>query len=779
MDNGDIILYMSLVAGIVTLILLFSKGSERYIKQMIRIFTALLLIDFLLLTYYFIVTELTINYVWAYTSKDLPLFYKLSGVLAGQQGTLLFWALLISIGSLWLNERYRTDASIKKMQIVVILIGIYFIFLTMLDSPFKTIYQLYPDISEDFVPLQGNGLKPILINPWMAVHPPIMFIAYAAMTIPFAAAVVYLKDMHDRDVHKLWIQTAVKWCRISWLFLTLGIAIGGIWAFESWGRMWGWDPVETSSLVPWLLLTGALHTLSEHRRNRAQYRILAPTLVAISFVLVVFATLVTRSGFFESIHAFGSGKVATYLVLLIVICVIALIYLAIARLNRESKEEDGDSSDEEVSFITRANLFYLTILLFTVLTFISFWGIMFPALNKLLIGTKIGIGISFYNLWSYPFFITLMLLAGLGLRYRTSKKSELLKEFSLFFILTVIAGLLRPTDAWNIVDYSAIINPDKPVLYSLIGSISALSFIPPSVYMIYGIIERGKMGIIASKNRDYKIKEAGVLMIHFGVVLITIGAVFSTMFSEELNITLDRNDKGIVVPVEGTSYSVKLIDSGEYPVYGDDYEYLNLPVRGESITEFYTSLESGVYKDSYTVYGFVEDIKSAGGYTYAKLVDGDRTLWIATDVPHIKKYDTIVTTGFLMSNFSSASLNMTFDWILFTGDVEPIQKAQKARRQVISNTQQVEVVVYDREDTIGQGVARYIYYGTADDSFGRVMIDRGIFYDVQVDFRGFQQGGRYVPLTIRIVPLIGYLWLGVILLAAGIIAILLFDRRSD
>jgi cytochrome c-type biogenesis protein CcmF len=236
MTTGNFILYASFVAGMAAVILLFQKSNTHdvKIKWLIRIFSCLLTADFLLLTYYFYTTDLTINYVWTYTSYDLPLVYKLSGTLAGQQGTLLFWAFLIGIGSLWLNEKEDIGLNfIKKSQILILSLGIYFIGLTLLDSPFKTIYQVEPTLPSSFVPTDGNGLNPLLIDPWMAVHPPLIFLGYAAMTVPFAVAIVYLYSSIKREsgIHRLWLRNAVQWCRASWLFLTLGIAVGGFWSY--------------------------------------------------------------------------------------------------------------------------------------------------------------------------------------------------------------------------------------------------------------------------------------------------------------------------------------------------------------------------------------------------------------------------------------------------------------------------------------------------------------------------------------------------------------------
>ncbi len=296
MNIGQLILNASFALGLFTVFLLlidqFKKGSfERHIKWLIRLFTVILTADFLLLVYYFYTTNLKFNYVWSYTSSDLPLIYKIAGTIAGGQGTLLYWAALIALSSLWLNEKWGLESDfMKKTQIVVLSIGTYFVGLTMLDSPFKTIYEISPDLPLDFIPAEGAGLNPLLQDLWMAIHPPIIFIAYAAMTVPFAVAIVYLyKTLKNEDIetHREWIKNGTFWCRISWLFLTLAIAIGGFWSYKvlGWGGFWAWDPVETSSFVPWLLLTAAMHALTEHRIKKEKYSFLAQVLVAISFMV--------------------------------------------------------------------------------------------------------------------------------------------------------------------------------------------------------------------------------------------------------------------------------------------------------------------------------------------------------------------------------------------------------------------------------------------------------------------------------------------------------------
>lgn len=771
MNPGDIVLYSISVIGVSTIILLVINQFKKEIdidvplRWMVRAFSGLLIFDFSLLTYYFLTTNLTINYVWTFSSKDLPILYKLSGVLAGQQGTLLFWALFIGLSSLWLNERRRNSDFIKKTQIVVLALGVFLIGLTLKDSPFKAIYQLYPDIPKSFIPADGNGLNPLLIDPWMAVHPPIIFIAYAAMAVPFALAVVYLfkKDNSDTDrVHEAWIKDVVMWCRISWVFLTLGIAIGGFWAYKvlGWGGFWAWDPVETSSLVPWFLLTGALHALVEHKRDKSKYSISAPLLVSLSFTLILYATLVTRSGFFESVHAFDAGSTGLYILIMTVISALVPLTLAVLHTRAEEHEEEK----EKVTFINRTNIFYLAVVLFVIFTFVSFWGITFPAISRLVSGNKIGIEASFFNLWSYPVIIATMLLAGLGLSYRPSTKEKSVWGFLVFLVITVVAGFIKPSEAWNLVDYTAIASPTKPFLYSLIGSVSILSFIPPSIYLVYSAIERFKTRLVSPK-KGYIAKELGISVIHIGVALIVIGSVFSYALDSEFPVSLNSEEKGKLTLIPESPYGVKL--QGYETLY--EYKDVERSYPGISVGEFYDEIHSGL-KESYTIHGYVGEVVQTPHNTYVKLVDGNEELWAATNIADIPKGAHIAATGSINLNFKSSYLNMTLPALLIAHDFNVY-----SGREIFSTTQQVKVAVYKGRNEIARGIAESVTYFNGD--VQRVMIDRGIKGDVYVILNGIY--GKNISLDVRIKPLVNLVWVGIIFFTLGMLAVLAFDSASN
>ncbi|MDL5503812.1 MAG: cytochrome c biogenesis protein CcsA, partial [Candidatus Methanoperedens sp.] len=328
----------------------------------------------------------------------------------------LLWVWVVYLSAAWLALITKHETALaRRTQIITLLTGMYLIIITLVQSPFKLIIER-PEVIDmiakgtlppDFVPEVGNGLNVLLVNFWMTVHPPLMFIGYATMTIPFAAAVVYLVTKEDG-----WEELGRQWARFTWLFLGMGIAVGGVWAYLvlGWGGFWAWDSVETASFIPWLTLTGFMHAASLHRKNKATFSIAAPILAVVSFILVLYAAIVVRAGIFNSVHAFGNSSTGTLLLVFIGIVTLVSIVLGMKRYF-----EEPDKQEEDRGFWNKTNIFYVTLLLFVVLAFISFWGISFPAFIQLTQGLKVGVASdtkNFFNIWSYPFTIILLLALG-------------------------------------------------------------------------------------------------------------------------------------------------------------------------------------------------------------------------------------------------------------------------------------------------------------------------------------------------------------------------------
>jgi cytochrome c-type biogenesis protein CcmF len=764
------------------------------LKWLTRAFTLLLFGDFALLSYYFLLSDLTVDYVWRYTSLEYPLYYKLGGTLAGQEGTLLFWALLIALGSLWLSEsRQRSHKFVGKVQSLVILLGVYFVGLTLLSSPFRSIYEAYPDVPATFVPLNGNGLNPLLLDPWMAAHPFTMFAGYAGTTVPFAAAVVYLYTSLRSDspsLHKLWTDYVLQSLRLGWLFLTIGIAFGGIWAYKvmGWGGIWAWDPVETASLIPWLVMTASMHLVLEHRRNRRRYSILAPFLVALSFTFVIYATVVTRSGIFESVHAFVAGGAGPYLIVLMALSFLIILALGLVKyLLSDAVEEASLGRDREASsFPSRTNIMYAVALILIILMSIEVFGITYPPIIRQLTGHKFGVGKSFFNLWSYPLFLLLLLLGGVGIHYQPGDKRRRVRVFLLFLGLTLLAAFLKPSDSWNIVDYSAIINPEKPFLYTLVGSISAITILPPTLYFLYAIGNRLKEKLSSLKRPHQKWKEVGIASIHVGILFIALGAVFGNLFVTEITGTLRKGDGQIVQASpaivhqwagawgahkwgeeDSSPFGIRLVDYREYSDLGGS------PVRedgkppGMSISEVYEHVGGEHAEDEHGFTGTVANRIEREGQTILELTDGTRSLFALGEGLDFPIGTKIVARGVAMQEGTNPSQGSAHPLLLWITGIETYQ-------QVYKTVKEVRVAVYNGGEKIGEATAKDEIYRNGDAK--RVGIDRSLLRDVYIIYGGDQ--GPEIPITVKVIPLINWIWIGVLFFLGGILATFASDIQG-
>ncbi len=317
-------------------------ASRRF--EMISLVTCTL--SAMLLMYYLLEVRAYYLYVYRFSCETFPLLYKVSAFWAGQEGSLFIWAwfTLVCVALV----RMRADDRISEIvRITGLSVAAFFLLLLAIRSPFALIHgvdnqtwNLLSTNTDIFAApysviksYHAQGMNPLLRNPWMVIHPPVVFLGYAAAVIPFGAAAGYLLTGDRR-----WMKIAEPWSRITWLFMTLGIGIGGFWAYEvlGWGAWyWGWDPVETSSLIPWIVLTAYLHTQFRMKRNR-EYGLLAPALAMLSFILVIFATFVTRSGLWASQHGFATSVEAQIIGVFLTGLFLASVYVVQRRYRMES-----------------------------------------------------------------------------------------------------------------------------------------------------------------------------------------------------------------------------------------------------------------------------------------------------------------------------------------------------------------------------------------------------------------------------------------------------------
>jgi cytochrome c-type biogenesis protein CcmF len=774
---GDILLYASLVLSVIALMGLFLKDF-RNIEYLNKIITpaillgaGLLTFSYILLTYYFVTGNYAYDYVWQYSSMDLPLVYKISGTWAGQPGTYLLWVWVIYLSAAWLawTTKHSTALS-RRTQIITLFTGIYLIILTLIQTPFKLIIDrpevvdmiAKGELTAGFVPLDGNGLNALLVNFWMIVHPPLMFIGYATMTIPFAAAIVYLLTKEDG-----WEELGRQWARFTWLFLGMGIALGGVWAYLvlGWGGFWAWDPVETASFIPWLTLTGFLHAAALHRKDKNAFSIAAPILAAVSFILVLYAAIVVRSGLFNSVHAFGDTSTGSLLIILIAITSIVSIVLGMRRYL-----EEPDKVEEDRGFWNKTNIFYVSILLFVVLAFISFWGITFPAFIQLTQGIKVGVASdtkNFFNLWSYPFTIILLLALGFCLNYNEKNKEEQKKTLFIVIGLSIITMFLR-TDNFYVLDHNSPFWAREPTIYKIIGNISVISLFPSMIYATWATGKR-LLDYLRIKSLRPRIKGIGIAIVHFGVVFILFGAVISSNFTQSIDVgSIPLASKGEKVGI-GNGYEIKIVNFSTRSLAE------SAPAAGLRISDINTD-PSKYINDNVKISGKiieVETVQTPPSYTtYMKLEDGTGSLWTATQAVeplNVQNGMELTMEGFLTS-IKSNTTGKTYDLILFTSPETITEAAVSGKYKV----QSVQLEVYKDNSRIGSGTAEYLDSQSGSGTFP--LVDSSITgTDVYVIFQGLSGGS--IPLTLKIVPGVNFAWLGIMLFAIGIILIMAVRSR--
>ena len=373
-------------------------------------------------------------YVASYSNANLELFYKVTGLWAGQRGSLLFWALLLSF---FASVCVFTNRS-KNREFMPYVAGVLQTILT-----FFIVVLLFADVNPferlDFIPADGQGLNPQLQNYWMTIHPPTLYLGFTAFTIPFAFAIAAL--LNGR-LDARWIQLTRRWILTSWLFLSVGIVFGMRWAYEElgWGGYWFWDPVENASLLPWLTATAFLHSI-QIQENRGMLKVWNMSLVLLTFLLTIFATFLTRSGLIESVHSFAQELKIAYIFLgfmgsVLAACVVLILY-RLPQLHSENRIE---------SFFSRESAFLFNNLMFLGAAFAVMWGTMFPLISEAVTGQEVSVGPPFFEKVNFPIGLVLLTLAGVGpvIAWRRATRRNLQKNFAT----PVVVGLVVAAILW-------------------------------------------------------------------------------------------------------------------------------------------------------------------------------------------------------------------------------------------------------------------------------------------------------------------------------------------
>ena len=384
-----------------------------------------------ILVYSLLQGDFRLAYVAAHSNRAMPDVYKFASWWGGQEGSLLLWSWLLSTYSavvVFTNRRKFRD---MMPYVTAILMVTQCFFLTLnafVATPFEVL-AVGKGITE--VP-DGNGLNPLLQYWTMAIHPPMLYLGYVGFVVPFAFAMGSLITRQPGDA---WIHTTRRWTLITWLFQTTGILLGAGWAYAvlGWGGYWAWDPVENASLLPWITATAFLHSVMMQEK-KGMMKIWNMVLVASTFFLCIFGTMLTRSGLVSSVHAFAQSDIGKWFVSFLAIGIAGTIYLILDRLDYLRSEAHLES------VISRESSFLFNNLILLASCFAVLWGTLFPKLSELVVGEQITVGPPFYNRVQVPIGLFLLFLTGVGplIAWRRSSVESLKRNF----LWPTVAGLL-------------------------------------------------------------------------------------------------------------------------------------------------------------------------------------------------------------------------------------------------------------------------------------------------------------------------------------------------
>ncbi len=493
------------------------------------------------LLYSFLTDDFQLAYVAGHSSRNLHWTYVVSAVWGGQEGSLLLWGWLLAIFALVVMLQNRRQNRALMPYVTAILMGVelfFLILITFVTSPFSRL---------GYVPIDGQGLNPLLQNPGMLFHPPTLLIGYVGFTVPFSFAIAALITGQLGDV---WIRSTRRWTIFSWFFLAVGIILGARWAYVElgWGGYWAWDPVENASLMPWLAGTAYLHSVMIQERKN-MLKVWNVVLILMTFLLSIFGTFITRSGIISSVHSFGQSALGPFFLAFIAITLFAVILLISNRMTYLK------STNELDSLVSRESSFLFNNLILVGATFAIFLGTIFPIISEAVTGNKITVGPPFFNKVNVPIGLALLFLTGVCplIAWRRTSGRNLKRNLLLPFLIAV---------AGSIGLYAAGVREGVALT-----AISICIFVLATIVIefIRGTRARRKMSgenyVVAFFRLIWRNKRRyGGYFVHIGIVLIFFGITGSSAFKVEKEINLLKGES-----VELRGYTITYENLAQYP----------------------------------------------------------------------------------------------------------------------------------------------------------------------------------------------------------------------
>ena len=514
--------------------------------------------------------DFSVAYILHHSNRDLPLPYKFAALWSGQEGSLLFWALLLSTYGLVLRLRHKVDVKLTAYA-STILAAIQLFFLLLLNftaTPFSLV--------SGAIPPDGNGLNPLLQYPEMVIHPPMLYLGYVGFSVPFAFALGALIMKYPGEK---WIHITRRWTMVTWCFLTCGIFLGAHWAYSvlGWGGYWGWDPVENASLFPWLTGTAFLHSVMMQEK-RGMLKTWNVWLIFCTFMLSILGTFLTRSGVVSSVHAFAQSSIGDWFLWFLACTFLVCLFFYIRNRDHLRSEHRLES------LISRESSFLFQNLVLLAACFAVLWGTLFPILSEAIQGRKETVGPPFFNRVNIPIALFLLLLTAVGplLAWRRTSWASLKRNFTIPAIVAVATAALlivlgvRP---WT----------DISQLYALMAiSLAALVTATVASEFVRGgrVISRhtgqnllaSMVTLIRRNTRRY-----GGYIVHFGVIVIVVG-LSGAAFNQQKEQEMGFGDKMQLGPYTLVCDSYTQEDS---PNNSIEYAVLNVYKNGKPLFQMF------------------------------------------------------------------------------------------------------------------------------------------------------------------------------------------------
>jgi len=742
---GTFLVYVAFISCLLASVFFFfaSRGKVKLLKSARFLFHVSVLMTISSAAYllYLIIThQFQFTYVWNYSSTDLPINLLMSTFYAGQEGSFHLWAFMMAILGVILmtylkkrdndnplDQHTGNDKYEPLVMFTFTLIQTFLLFILIVKSPYLYVWESFPqDASIGLVPEEGRGLNPLLQNFWMTIHPPILFAGFSSLAIPFCFAIAALiKNQYNR-----WLKLALPWTLFSGMVLGVGIMLGGFWAYGvlGWGGYWGWDPVENSSFVPWIIIVAAIHSMIAQEKT-GKFKKTSLFLCVMGFILVLYSTFLTRSGVLgdASVHSFVDPGQEVYLFLIVFLSLFGAGGIGLILFRMKSLKT---IKDKAANILSRESAVFVGAITLCLTALVIGVGTSWPIFSNSTVDP------AFYNKMNLPLAILIASINGISILLAWKHTEE--KRF--------FKSLYLPVAFTLVVTIALVIIGIRDVLIAIFAAASLFALFV-NVSIAYKIFVKNNL-------------RAGPYIAHMGIMILFLGIIGSSKYSEEVNLSLPLNETQ-------TALGYNMTYKGATPFKDDNSKYhFNVVVEKDGKgfllqpVMFYSDYSEGIMKNPDIANLGIKDVYlSPMSLEVPKAFSEDDVVTLIKDEEQVVKDMKIKFIDFDRSKFSQEAAEHGHDntigaefEITLNGKTEKIIAEQFMSN---NNTENIPVQLNSSEN--------YTFYlsqiSITDKSTAQLAIVDETIPKVQ--------SPETLVLTASVKPFINLVWSGTIIMALG------------